>query len=561
MTALETMTPAELLARARAAERTVEVLKRKVHDLYNGEGSIIQHGAERAKAREVEMRRRQEIAALRNVELARYSATLEREVAERTRDLQTILDNVVFGFLVVDRDGTIREGATRSSASLLGRADLTGAVFAEAFGLSATRCAEFKLQLDLLFEDVLPEELVFDQLPRRSTNPAGRSLALDGRAIRDLEGAIEGALFTITDVTALEMAERETAHYRVLVGILRQREAFDAFVVDFHALIEQAQTAALAGDQSTVRRVVHTLKGNAACFGLSTVADTAHHLEDRPEIDAAAVATLGAALAQFLEDNADVLGMSKGPATLPVSGDELAALEKAATSGPAAVHAWIGRIRRQPARLMLGPLEALVPRLAKRFGKDVDLVVEGADLRVDLDLLRPVVRELGHLVRNAIDHGIEAMGARAGKPPTGHINIRLADDGKSYRIEVADDGRGIDVDRLVAQACRAGRCREADLEGKSRDELLRLVFLEGVSTAETTTDVSGRGIGMSAILAAVEGAGGTIRIHSSLGQGTSVEITVPTRPSGITRHVSHGSKLLVEAYTAATAEAAARIGG
>jgi len=189
MTAPDTLDPADLLARARAAERTVEVLKRKVHDLYNGGGSIIQHGAERAKAREAEMRRRQEIAALRNVELARYSAALEREVAERTRDLQTILDNVVFGFLVVNRDGTIREGATRSSALLLGRSSLTGALFSEAFGLTPTRCVEFKLQLDLLFEDVLPEELVFDQLPRRSTNPAGRSLALDGRVIRDLEGA------------------------------------------------------------------------------------------------------------------------------------------------------------------------------------------------------------------------------------------------------------------------------------------------------------------------------------------------------------------------------------
>ena len=561
MTTPETMTRAELLERTRAAERTVEVLKRKVHELYNGGGSIIQHGAERAKAREAEMRRRQELAALRNVELARHSAELEREVAARTRDLQTILDNVVFGFLVVNRDGTIREGATCSSAALLGRSVLTGALFADAFGLPPTRAAEFKLQLELLFEDVLPEELVFDQMPRRSKNPAGRSLALDGRAIRDAGGAIDGVLFTITDVTALEVAEREMAHYRVLVGILRQREAFDAFVVDFHGLIDQARSAAAAGDQSTVRRVVHTLKGNAACFGLAAVAETAHQLEDRAAIDAAAITTLGAALEQFLEDNADVLQTRKGPATLSVSVDELAELEAAGVSGPAAVQAWIARIRRQPARLMLGPLEALVPRLAKRFGKDVALVIEGADLRVDLDLLRPVVRELGHLVRNAIDHGIEAAGARGGKSPTGHINIRLVDDGKSYRIEVADDGRGIDVDRLVDEARRSGRCDEADLRGKSRDELLGLVFLEGVSTAETTTDVSGRGIGMAAILGAVNSAGGSIRIHSSPGEGTSVEITVPTRTSGINRHVSHGSKLLVEAYRASAAEAAATVVG
>jgi len=176
---------------------------------------------------------------------------------------------------------------------------------------------------------------------------------------------------------------------------------------------------------------------------------------------------------------------------------------------------------------MLGPIEALVPRLAERFGKQVELAIEGGDLRVDVDLLRPIIRELGHVVRNAIDHGIEPADLRHGKPAAGQLTIRVAESGAGYQLEVADDGGGIDVDRVVAKARAKGLCSERELAGCSRDELLGLVFIEGLSTAETTSDVSGRGIGMSAVRNAVHGAGGTIRIHSELGRGTRIEITVP----------------------------------
>jgi two-component system chemotaxis sensor kinase CheA len=170
-----------------------------------------------------------------------------------------------------------------------------------------------------------------------------------------------------------------------------------------------------------------------------------------------------------------------------------------------------------------------VPRLAERFGKQVELAIEGGDLRVDVDVLRPVIRELGHLVRNAIDHGIEPTDQRAGKPAAGRLTIRVAEHGPGYQLQVIDDGGGIDVERLIAKACAAGLCSERDLAGRGRQDLLDLVFLDGLSSAETTSEVSGRGVGMSAIRSVVEAAGGTIHVHSVLGQGTRVEITLPAR--------------------------------
>ncbi len=117
MTTSHDQRPQTWEARALAAERTVEVLKRKVVDLYNGGGSNIQQTLERARVREAESRRRQELMELRNAELLNYSARLEGEVAARTRELQTILDNVVFGFLVVGANFAVR-AFTRSCLEL-----------------------------------------------------------------------------------------------------------------------------------------------------------------------------------------------------------------------------------------------------------------------------------------------------------------------------------------------------------------------------------------------------------------------------------------------------------
>ncbi len=520
-------------ARALAAERTVAVLKRKVVELYNGEGSGIQRTVERARAREAETRRRQELTELRNAELVRHGARLEAEVAARTRDLQVILDNVVFGFLVVGRDGAIRDVFTRSCVDLLGHDRLAGASLGAALGFDATRCDDLALGLAQVFDDVLPSELLLDQLPHRATGRDGCSLQLDGRVIRSRDGVVDSVLITICDVTALEAAQRDSAHYRLLVQLLRQREAFVGFVADFHALASDARAAIVAGDPRASRRALHTMKGNAACFGLAAVAELAHAVEDAPAITVDGIDRIERALESFLAHNVDVLGVtsaSDSATSISITTDDLVHLEHA-RARPDAIARWIKQIRRRPARMILGPLEALVPRLAERFAKHVDLVIEGGDLRIDAAVLGPVVRELGHVVRNAIEHGIEPADDRAGKATTARLSIKFAEDITDYQIEIEDDGRGVEVDRLVAKARELRLCSDLDLARWTYDQLLELVFIDGLSTAATTTDISGRGVGMSAICAAVGRAGGTIHVRSHPGQGTRIEIRVPRNPT------------------------------
>jgi two-component system chemotaxis sensor kinase CheA len=174
--------------------------------------------------------------------------------------------------------------------------------------------------------------------------------------------------------------------------------------------------------------------------------------------------------------------------------------------------------------LLLEPVEARLAgfarqmkRVAERLGKPAPEVVVRADgVRVPLDRLRPFWSAFSHVVRNALDHGIESAEDRraAGKPEAGRIELsaRIMDD--SVAIEVADDGRGIDWDRVRAKAIAA------KLPAGTRDDLVRALFSDGVSTRDAVSETSGRGVGLAAVLAAVTEAHGRVEIHSELTRGT-----------------------------------------
>src|SRR5690606_27689452 len=142
-------------------------------------------------------------------------------------------------------------------------------------------------------------------------------------------------------------------------------------------------------------------------------------------------------------------------------------------------------------------------------------------------IMMPILQSLTHLIRNSIDHGIEAPWERQGKPATGLIRLHFAADDQAWRIEVTDDGRGINGDAVLRKAMDRGLISASQAGPMSHDERCQLIFLGGLSTAEAVTDVSGRGVGMAAVAEAIHEAKGTIHVSSSLGQGTKFEIVIP----------------------------------
>ena len=187
------------------------------------------------------------------------------------------------------------------------------------------------------------------------------------------------------------------------------------------------------------------------------------------------------------------------------------------------------KTRMQPIDHLWSKLPRVVRDLGAACGKQVTLTMVGRETELDRSLLESVKDPLTHLVRNAVDHGLEepAVRAAAGKPADGVLTLRAYHQGGQVVVEVCDDGAGIDVDKVAQKALDKGLRTTAQLAQMSPSDILQLIFLPGFSTAAAVTNVSGRGVGMDVVKTNIESIGGTIEIDSVLGKGTTCRLRIP----------------------------------
>jgi two-component system, chemotaxis family, sensor kinase CheA len=166
---------------------------------------------------------------------------------------------------------------------------------------------------------------------------------------------------------------------------------------------------------------------------------------------------------------------------------------------------------------------------ARALGKEIDFKIEGREIELDRAIVDEIGDPLVHLIRNAVDHGIEGPLGRieADKPPRGQLVLRALRERNSVRIELADDGRGVSAEKVIAKAKRAGLRVDVKPDEISSEELLRILSHPGFSTAEQVTEVSGRGVGLDAVVNRVRSLGGAINLDSVPGQGTRFTIRLP----------------------------------
>ncbi|MGF1643807.1 MAG: chemotaxis protein CheA [Thiotrichales bacterium] len=171
--------------------------------------------------------------------------------------------------------------------------------------------------------------------------------------------------------------------------------------------------------------------------------------------------------------------------------------------------------------------QRVVRDLSHELDKQIELIITGGDAELDKTVVERIGDPLTHLVRNAIDHGVEASAARvaAGKPATGQLRLNAYHETGSIVIEVVDDGRGLDRAKIIDKAIARGVIASGD--GMSDGDIYRLIFEPGFSTAEQVTNLSGRGVGMDAVRRAVEDLRGTVEVESEAGQGTMVRLRLP----------------------------------
>jgi two-component system chemotaxis sensor kinase CheA len=184
-------------------------------------------------------------------------------------------------------------------------------------------------------------------------------------------------------------------------------------------------------------------------------------------------------------------------------------------------------VRMLPIRKLFSRFPRLVRDLARLRGKDVTLEIRGEDTELDKGVIEQITDPLTHLIRNAVDHGIEASAARrdAGKPEAGRLTLSAYQQGGDIFIEVADDGRGLDPQQILAKACEQGLVSPD--EPLSHEEIVALIFRPGFSTADRVTEVSGRGVGMDVVKRNLEAVGGSVTIRTELGRGTTFRAKLP----------------------------------
>ena len=187
------------------------------------------------------------------------------------------------------------------------------------------------------------------------------------------------------------------------------------------------------------------------------------------------------------------------------------------------------RTRMQPVGKVFSRFPKVARDVARQLQKEVDLELVGADTELDRNLVEALADPLVHLVRNAIDHGIEVPSLRdaSGKPRQGHVRLSAQQEGDFVTIEIRDDGAGIDPERLRVKALEKGLIDPEAAARLSHDECLQLIFLPGFSTKAEVTDISGRGVGMDVVQSRIRELSGQITIHSDVGRGSRFVIRVP----------------------------------
>jgi len=187
------------------------------------------------------------------------------------------------------------------------------------------------------------------------------------------------------------------------------------------------------------------------------------------------------------------------------------------------------KTRMLPIKKVFAKLPRMVRDLSQKLNKQVHLEMRGEETELDKSVADEVGDPLVHLVRNAIDHGIETPAERQakGKPGEGQLTIAASQEGNSIVIRINDDGRGIQVEKIKAKALAKGLISEAELAAMEHREILNLIFLPGFSTAEQVTDVSGRGVGMDVVRTNIRKINGTVDLESEVGKGSQIIIKLP----------------------------------
>jgi two-component system chemotaxis sensor kinase CheA len=454
-----------------------------------------------------------------------------QELDARNKAMRLVLDNVEQGCLTLDREGRMSPEYSSALERWFGTPQ-PHARFVDYFEPKASGTAvAFECAWDQMLDGILPLDVALDQMPR-ATEIDGRSYELAYTPIMGGE-ELQQMLLVVTDVTAARDRERLQAEQQetatMLDRVVSDRAGFLEYYAEATDLVD-AITHDGVEDLAALKRAVHTLKGNSMIFGVNTVADLCHEIEcnivgehRRPSLaERTRLADRWGRLRKTLDG---IFGDGQHQ-RIEVEAAQLRALLEACLrrESHGALTTMIADLCLEPTAARLARVGEQARRIAQRLGKgDIQVDIEDEMLRLEPKRWSAFWSAFVHVVRNAVDHGLETAEVReqTGKDPAGTLRLRTHLDGDDFVIELADDGRGIDWERV------ADRARVKGIDVSTPERLAEALFVDGVTTTDRVTEFSGRGVGLGAVRDATRSQGGDVLVHSKPGEGTRFEFRFP----------------------------------
>lgn len=497
-----------------------------------------------------------------------YSRELEEKVAERTKELKenyikldeksqkvnNLLNNAGQGFLSFSRDLRIDNEYSKECLNIfedeIENQKFSLLVFSD--DLAKKEFFEKTIKEILLEDDKLKVELVLGLLPRE--------FKIDGKFIFANYKIIDNQkmMVILTDVTEKKHLEEKMAEeqnrLKMVVKAVTDRNDLSELISeykkfcsnDLEAILDS--NASLKEKISEIYRPIHTFKGLFAQMDMYYIVQKLHSLEsdiskfrdnltDESEEEFRVIFPKD--LCDWLEEDLRVLkstlgdGFFKDDKVITISSDKLFEIEELMdTLLSDEEKEWllphIKSLRYKPFKEYLKAYPSLIEKLSDRLEKPTHpLEIKGGDILVDPSFYSGFTKSLIHLFRNAIDHGIEQMDERIenGKDEIASIECEISKDGDKINLLILDDGRGIDTGKIKAKAKEKG----IEVEGLSEEEVLNLIFEDNFSTKDEVSELSGRGVGLSAIKHELEKIAGSFRVESEVGSGTAFYFTLPIR--------------------------------
>ncbi|WP_413574935.1 ATP-binding protein [Bdellovibrio sp. HCB290] len=495
------------------------------------------------------------------VQLENYSKNLEKMVADRTAELSrlnqmmtALLDSLNQGFLIFNEEGRIQDITSRACENTIEDRP-QGKNIWDVLKLPEKKVDGFQKWMKTIFMEMLPFEDLAPLGPERYPHSQGNHISLEYFPLRNADGKMDGIVMVASDITKLveaqEQAEKDRSYANLIINMVQNKNQIGRFVRESESMLAELHTGLKASwesaDDEALFRQLHTLKGGAALFSIQDMTEHCHHAEttlaefkesrnaDQYQKLQQESQLVQKSFEKFLDKTSEILGQkalsNERQIEIPVSKlqhtlDEMQKLPQ----GTAAARLIMNEFLMEPVGSFFSSYSDVAQKVAEKQEKQLNPVeFNNSEIKVLPEIYSNLFATFVHSFRNSVDHGIEMPSVREekGKPAAGTITVQFEilrkPDVDYLQIRVSDDGAGVNPEVIRNKLTAKG----VDVSKESDEQVIQHIFDSQFSTREQVTETSGRGVGMDAIKHAAENLGGTVRVVSENGKGTSLFVEVP----------------------------------